>query len=592
LAYYLGVEVVLIRILWIILFFVFGTGFLFYLILWFIIPKAESTADRIKMMGETPNIENIKNTIRDEANEAFQNIKESGIGNRIKEIFQRIGEIFLGFMGGIGKTIFAFLSVVLFLIFLAVVAHLILGQSLFNIDVPWLNRQKLGQVYNNGFMFWVTLSSFYLLILIPIAKLIIGMVQLAVRGGKRKDGSYTTRTGLRYLFFFSLITLVLSTMYTYSLFANTETQNDTEVLSPTSDTLYLTRAKGPTDDAMQIDRNVKLYIHFNPKKEYKMEVEKGSKGRNEEEATMLMADILPAFKVEGSRIEFQRKILLHESSSYREQEIRYDLYIPENTVMHIGPKMYPILRAAKNVDGLAVHKMKNHRFLMTPAGLKCLDCSGDERNTNYGQSNVTGSFNKISINEWIQATIVYGEESSVHLEGDSDELEEIETKIVDGTLKIYSHDNDYVWESFRDNVEIVITCNDLKYVESNGASKIRLEGFTNLQRLKVELNGATDLHTDNMVVDNLDLEVNGAAKVVLNGSGRHLELESNGASNINAYEFYAEEVDLDISGAASCFIRASKKIKGKAAGVSKIRYKGRANLAVDVDGFASLKRSN
>lgn len=589
LAYYLNVEVVFIRIIWIILFFVFGTGFFFYLILWFIIPKAETTADRIKMMGETPNIENIKNTIRDEANQAYQNIKDSGFSDKIKDGVRKINEIFFGFLGGIGKTIFAFLSVLFFIVFLAVVAHLILGQSLFNIDVPWLNREKLGQVYNHGFMFWVTLTSFYLLILVPLAKIFIGLLQLALRAGKRQERPHSMRTGLRYLFFFALITLVLSSVYTYSLFANTEMENKQEVLAPSSDTLYLSRTVDSDNDAMEIDRNIKLYIHYNPKNQVMMESEMASKGRNEEEASELLSDILPGFELNGSSMNFHRKVRLKESSSYREQEIRYDLYLPKGTILHLGPKMYPILRSAKNVDGLPAYKMSGHSFLMTAEGLKCKDCKSSEKS--FGRSNISEEFSKISINEWVKVAIVYGSENSVHMEGDKDELEEISAKVEDGKLKIYSHENDYVWERLREDVEIVITCSELTYLESNGASEISLEGFKNLDRLKIELNGASELRTDNIKANSLDVEVNGAAKVNLKGSTQLLTLETNGASNINAYKMDADEVDLDIAGAASCFVRADKQIRGTAAGVSKIRYKGDANISVDVDGFASVKRS-
>jgi phage shock protein PspC (stress-responsive transcriptional regulator) len=592
LSYYLGIEVVAIRIIWVILFFFFGTGFLLYILLWFIIPKAESTADRIKMMGETPNINNIKNTIRDEANEAYENIKNSGFSEKVKDVSERIGQFGLRFMGGIGKTIFGFLGVAFFLVFIAIVAHLVLGQSLFNIDVPWLNREKLGQVYNNGFMFWVTLSSFYLLILVPIARLIIGLLQVSIRGIRKTAGNRSMRTGLRYLFFFSLIILVLSSMYTYSLFSKTELVTSKEMLQIPSDTLYLKRASIVDEDLMKIDQNVKLYIHYSPDSEYRIEVEKASKGRNEDEALDLVSEIAKGYTLDGSTINFQRKVLIPQSSSYREQKLRYDLYVPNHTVLYIGDKLIPILRSSKNVEGLSPYKMRGEVFEMTPLGLKCISCDSKAKNRDvHGDNIINEEFDKISINEWIKATIIYGPENSVYVEGEGKDLDDLIVKVENRKLKIYNRDKDYIWDRFRDKIELVITCTRFDYLQSNGASEITLEGFVDQHRVKVELNGATVLRTQDLNIDHLDLEVNGAAVVNLAGKGRLLEIESNGASTISAYEYDVEEVDLQISGAASCYIKASEQIKGKAAGLSRIRYKGKANVDVEVDGLASFKRA-
>lgn len=63
LANYLNLDVTVVRIIWLILFFIFGTGFLIYIILWAVVPKATTTAEKLQMKGEAPNIENIKKAL-------------------------------------------------------------------------------------------------------------------------------------------------------------------------------------------------------------------------------------------------------------------------------------------------------------------------------------------------------------------------------------------------------------------------------------------------------------------------------------------------------------------------------------------------
>lgn len=73
LSHYYGIDTVWIRLIWVLLFFGAGTGFLLYIILWFIIPEAKTTADKIMMTGEPVNISNIEKKIR----EGFENVTET-----------------------------------------------------------------------------------------------------------------------------------------------------------------------------------------------------------------------------------------------------------------------------------------------------------------------------------------------------------------------------------------------------------------------------------------------------------------------------------------------------------------------------------
>lgn len=60
LAHYLGMNIIIVRLLFIILLFASsGTMILVYLILWIVIPKAKTVSDKLKMRGEDVNVEKI-----------------------------------------------------------------------------------------------------------------------------------------------------------------------------------------------------------------------------------------------------------------------------------------------------------------------------------------------------------------------------------------------------------------------------------------------------------------------------------------------------------------------------------------------------
>jgi phage shock protein PspC (stress-responsive transcriptional regulator) len=75
---YMGVDSLLIRVIFVIIFFLGGAGLLIYLILWIIIPEAKTTAQKLEMRGDPVNVSNIGNFVKEE----FENVKNSFKGRK------------------------------------------------------------------------------------------------------------------------------------------------------------------------------------------------------------------------------------------------------------------------------------------------------------------------------------------------------------------------------------------------------------------------------------------------------------------------------------------------------------------------------
>lgn len=72
LAGYFNIDPTIIRLLWAGAFFIGGVGLFLYIILWAIIPKANSSIDRLKMKGKPINVD----TVKEEVERAAQNVSE------------------------------------------------------------------------------------------------------------------------------------------------------------------------------------------------------------------------------------------------------------------------------------------------------------------------------------------------------------------------------------------------------------------------------------------------------------------------------------------------------------------------------------
>ena len=89
---YFNIDPVLLRVLFVLLVFLgAGISIIIYLILWVVVPKATTTAQRLKMRGEEPTIYNIKKTIQEEVKEvknSFAKINQSESLRKGKKISQ------------------------------------------------------------------------------------------------------------------------------------------------------------------------------------------------------------------------------------------------------------------------------------------------------------------------------------------------------------------------------------------------------------------------------------------------------------------------------------------------------------------------
>jgi phage shock protein PspC (stress-responsive transcriptional regulator) len=73
LAAYWNMDPTIVRVVFVVLVFLGGSGLLIYLILWLIMPEAQTTAQKLEMRGEAVTIDNIKNFFKDE----YENVKKN-----------------------------------------------------------------------------------------------------------------------------------------------------------------------------------------------------------------------------------------------------------------------------------------------------------------------------------------------------------------------------------------------------------------------------------------------------------------------------------------------------------------------------------
>ena len=97
LAHYIGLDVTLMRLLFVILFFVtHGSFALIYILLWMVIPKAKTASDKLKMKGESINVDNIAEQITTGEEGGKKKIK---IAETVEDTTQEFGNVIIKIIG-------------------------------------------------------------------------------------------------------------------------------------------------------------------------------------------------------------------------------------------------------------------------------------------------------------------------------------------------------------------------------------------------------------------------------------------------------------------------------------------------------------
>lgn len=181
-AIYFGVDPIFIRILFIILFFVNGVGLLIYVILWAIVPLAKTSTQKLEMRGRPINLKKIEQVVKEKS----QMIKEEGKTsfNKLKKNKSLIYKIFnfpikvlesifsfcKKILSGVWPVTSVFLGIIFIMTSFCVILGLsvVLGMMLFYVNSPYIVSDLPLVELANSFYYYLSLVSFYFLILIPL----------------------------------------------------------------------------------------------------------------------------------------------------------------------------------------------------------------------------------------------------------------------------------------------------------------------------------------------------------------------------------------------------------------------------------------
>ncbi len=394
---YFNVDPLWPRLLFFALVFANGFGVILYFILWVVIPKARTTAQKLQMKGEPVTIKNIERSISDEYHKVKNNIYKI----RDSEKFRKTQDVFYEILHTVGLFFRAILKIIIYIIGIAfIIAGVVLiaglGIAFFTrfdvfgqIEWPRFDLPDLSNIFIDPVNFNLMTISLAIIILVPLIALIYGGIKLVfnIRTRNRFLGAIALTAWI--LALICLITLAFLEGENYAFEAS---ESHTYTIKDNNySTLYLDiNQKHGFIEGMTVYSIFDFDIYYNRsdktimgkpeleiikgyENEPRLTIKKYTRNVNMKNADSYLDEIKYKWEQKDSIVYFDEFYSLNEDEKWRFPEVELILSIPEDKVIYLSEGMQDILGEVDNTDFYLKDDMADKRWIMTKNGLKLYD---------------------------------------------------------------------------------------------------------------------------------------------------------------------------------------------------------------------------
>lgn len=399
-ANYFDTQAVWIRLAFAVAFVFAGTGLFLYIVLWLVLPKAVTRADRMAMKGEKLDLQGFKRNFEEELVNVRGRLSEAHEGAQpfiyrfrdfVREFFSFTGS----FIQQFAKIILKIIGIAIMLGFfgtaigliIAFVAAVAFGQDLHLIFPFSIAGERYGT--------WLYLSAFIVLI-VPILALILGLATFVfnTRGINR-----STASTLLIIWICALSTLIYFTTRVMSGFKSSASFDQTISLAPSSINTYhlkLDKTRFFTaEDSARLDIKAQFHglvvtddddddEHTEPQN-LNINIEKSdvpqpvlveryhAKGSTYEKALINARNTKYNFSQKDSVLTFDYKLHRLNSDQWHAEEIELTLKVPLNTKIVIDRNLdrYVHFSVYECANTNKLPDAPSANFIMTDNGLQC-----------------------------------------------------------------------------------------------------------------------------------------------------------------------------------------------------------------------------
>jgi phage shock protein PspC (stress-responsive transcriptional regulator) len=397
-GHYLGIDVIWIRLVWVILVLVgFGSPLLVYLLLWILVPAAESTADKLRMTGEPINISNIEKKFKEGYDAVADKVKSADYdkyGQKVKSgasgFFDTLGSILLVLV----KIFVKFVGVLLVIISLSTLIGLIVGLFTFGSIDFWGHGELMDYIS----LIDTTNSPIWLISILALFAAGIPFFVLFILGLKLlidnlKSIGTPAKILLLAVWILSIVGLgILGIQQATEQAFDGDSISENTLQVKTGDTLKIamradkqysydvSRQGGLKieydDNAEKViySNDIRLIVRHTRDSVGSLTIKKKAQGNSFLDAKKKAEAINYNYSLDDNNLFLNGFFTTDMKNKYRDQEVELVLYLPVGSVLFADRNTYSFHRNSSRYDDILNNGDEEYFLRIIENGTQCLDC--------------------------------------------------------------------------------------------------------------------------------------------------------------------------------------------------------------------------
>lgn len=401
-GHYLGIDAIWVRLLWVILVLAgLGGPIPIYILLWILVPAAESTSDKLKMTGEPINISNIEKKFKEGYENVADKLKNTDYdkyGQKIKsgssDFFETLGRILLTIL----KIFVKLVGVLLIIVALSTLIGLIIGLFTFGSVDFWGQGEIMDYIaLMDTSLTPIWLISVLVLFAVGIPFFILFILGLKLLVDNLKSIGTTAKIVLFILWIASVIGLGIlgirqATEQAYDGNFITEStlptrSGDTLKIAMHANTHYnhdVNRRNGlkivlnENNEKVIYANDIRLIVRHTNESNGKIIVEKKAEGSSFINAKNRAEAIDYNYDLTGNRLLLDGFFTTDTANFYRDQEVEIIVYLPVGSVLYADENTYSFHRNESRYNDILDNGDEAHYLRILEDKTECLDCPVSE----------------------------------------------------------------------------------------------------------------------------------------------------------------------------------------------------------------------
>jgi phage shock protein PspC (stress-responsive transcriptional regulator)/uncharacterized membrane protein len=352
-----------------------GFGILLYLILWIVIPRARTTAEKLEMRGEKVNLSNIERSIKEDIQDIKRNLRD--LSDETRDAFKKkspdrsdhavrsVAQAIVAVFGLIFRIVAILIGFVIILVgitmLIALITTLFFGPvSITSAYSPWIFSfpHFFSVVFASAWMAHLATTALVLSIGIPLLVLVYTGLKLIFNfeGRIKGLGAFTF-----FLWIVGISLAIFVSIHAAREFTSQRTIRSEQVLEPVSSpVIYLGLAGKPEHadraseypsgffgiwDTSQIEASGKilgvprLRIREHTAEDVRILITRESRGQSYALATRKAEQIDYGYIQQDSLLLFDPYFSFDRKDGWRVQKVQIELFVPEGKTLEISPAL-------------------------------------------------------------------------------------------------------------------------------------------------------------------------------------------------------------------------------------------------------------